>query len=298
MSILVPKVSTLAGSTYVSIRDFIKPFQKVCSNYTFFAEQGGTFTSTQGICYIIPPRAFTTRWGRPINDKITLEVLEVRSKRNLFFLGKPSLSNNQLLDVDLAIDIQIPEQLGKGIHQKLPIRCEVQFPKQQKLGSLQLFEENISKTKSIFSEEEIDWSPSPYSLLIQKNAKDKTLSFHIQQLGTVLLAKKVIQHRKQKPPAMFSVEVKPEMAEMDDMQAFLVFHESDSIVQLRAHRNRFSAFHLPQGARASLLVIGLKQGRFFLYKSLIEKINSELKKAPLKEISERDLTITLKNMIF
>lgn len=28
MSILVPKVATIAGSAYVNIREFIKPFQK------------------------------------------------------------------------------------------------------------------------------------------------------------------------------------------------------------------------------------------------------------------------------
>lgn len=227
-----------------------------------------------------------------------MEILEVRSKRNLFFLGKSSLSNNQLLDVDLAIDLHISEQMGKGIYQQLPIHCEVQFPKQQRLASLSLFEENISKTKSIFAAEEVDWSPSPYSVFIQKTSTEKTLSFNIRQMGTILLAKQRPQPRKQKNLAMYSVEVKPEIAEMDDLQAFLVFHESNSILQLRAHRNRFSAFHLPQGAKATLLVMGLKNGRLFLFKSFIEKINSELEKALLKEISEKDLRITLENMIF
>ncbi len=298
MSILLPTVATSQGSAFVSIREFIKPFQKDRSSYTFLAEQGGVFTSDNGICYTIPPSAFTTRWGRALKDEITLQILEVRSKRNLFFLGKSSLSNNQLLDVDLAINLHIPEQIGKGIFQQLPIRCEVQVPKQQRVASLQLFEENISKTKSIFSEEEVDWSPSPYSVLIEKSFNEKTLNFSIRQMGTVLLAKHRNQNRKLKNLAMFSVEVSPAMSEMEDLQAFLVFHESNSIVALRAHRNRFSAFHLPQGAKATLLVVGLKDGQFFLFKSFIEKINSELKKAPLKEISEKDLRITLENMIF
>lgn len=298
MSIIVPKVTTSSSSAYVNIRDFIKPFQQERLNYAFFAEKGGSFTSANGIRYTIPARAFTTRWGRVIKDKITLEILEVRNKRNLFFLGKSSLSNNQLLDVDLAIDLHIPEQIGKGIYQQLPIHCEVQFPKQQKLTAFQLFEEHISKTKSIFSDEEIDWSPSPYSTLIERHSAGKTLSFNIRQMGSVLLAKQLPKHRKQKQPTMFSVEVNQDMETMDDLKAFLVFHETNSIVQLRAHRNRFSAFHLPKGARATLLVIGLKNGRFFLFKSFIEKINSELKRAPIKEVSEKDLKVTLENMIF
>jgi hypothetical protein len=298
MSILVPKVSTFASSAYLNIRDFIAPFQKPGISFSFDAMKGGYFISASGIRYSIPPMAFTTRYGRPINDKIVLEILEIKSKRALFFLGKSSLSGNHLLDVELAIDIRIPEQLGKGIYQQLPIHCEVAFPKQQRLAGIQLYEEHISRTKSIFSTEEVDWNPSKYSVLIEKTPSEKVLSFNISQMGTLLLGKQRLNSWKLKKLTMFSVEVDQEKEELDDLCAFLVFHDTNSIVQLRSHRNRFSAFHLPPGEKATLLVLGLKNGRFYMFKSFIEKLSSELKKAPLKEISEKDLSTTLKNMIF
>lgn len=284
---VIPKVQTCLGNPYFAMRDFFESLRNDWEEFTVQSKLGASLTTLQGGTLTIPPAALISNNGQPCKKPVTIKLRTVNNKKDLFFMSKSTLSSERLLDVDLLLEIKMISSQQVKVDLAKPIRVEIPYQKTGRPGSLQLFEERTAPTKAMFSNEKLDWKPSQRGVILQRNPNAfRSAQFTLLQEGCYALGKYLTNPKKQpKKNAMLSVVLQDRQLPYDDCQAYLLFHDTNSVVRLHQQRHRFSAFHLPSGKKASLLVIGMKHGTFFAYKALIPAINSQKLKVQLNQIN-------------
>lgn len=295
---VIPKIQTSTGHPFQNIKDFLSvmgplPFTIILDN-----GRGGRFTSPNGFTYNIQPHTFTNLWGNPIEEEITLQIFETNDKRTLFYSDISCTADNQLLDVEWSIDIQLKKLSRVGVRQGLPIRLVLPSGKNKRMADFEIFQEQFAKVNLLEGEQRKEWTSAPVNLFSHRIGQHKEHFFYVSSPGTFLVGKKLRKGRKPKARAMLSVFLKDNAPKLENVRAFLVFHESDTIVHLEAQRGRFSAFHLPKGRKASLILIGLEPHQFYLNRYFLGPLNNTKIEMNLEPVSVHQLQAELQRMIF
>jgi len=298
MTMLVPKIQTLAGQPYQSLNTF---FQSIGPSAYYFSVDnsvGGQFVSPQGFIYEIPAFAFVDSWNQPVSGEVQLRVLEISNKRSLFYAGYSSLSNCSLLDMKYCLELEIVQEPRSGIRLGRFIRLVLPSGKNGRWSDCMVYQKQTAKVHLLQGDIRNIWAPSAIPLLLQKNGMGKEPGFYTAYTGAFMIGKEINKSKKAKKRAMISVVPDQGGPSLSHIQAYLVFHESDTIVQLEEQRGSFSAFHLPKGKKASLLLIGLEKGTFYFYRSFLGSLSNQRIECCLQPINHHQLQAELQRMIF
>lgn len=298
MTLVIPKILTSTGHPFQDIQGFLSAMKPVPYTIIFNNLTGGRFSSPNGFVYEIQPHTFANIWGNPINEEITLEIFETIDKRSLFFSNISCTADNQLLDVDWSVDIQVKKHKDVGVRQRLAIRVLLPIPKNRRWGDLEIFEEQTAKVNFLNAEERKEWTSTSLNLFMHRLGQQKEYFFYVSGPGTYLIGKKLRVGRKPKSRAMLSIFLKEESPRLRNLRAFLIFHESDTIIQLEAQRGRFSAFHLPKGRKASLLLVGLENRHFYFNRYFLGTLSNTKIGIDLQKVTVHQLQAELQRMIF
>jgi hypothetical protein len=259
---------------------------------------GGQWTSPRGFVYVIPAYTFWDPWDRPVQGTVNLQVFELMDKRSLFYAGYSSLSDRCLLDMEYCIDLQIVQKPSAGIRQVAPIRIFLPSGKNTRWSGQEIYQKQRAKVNLLKGNTRSVWTPSNISLLVYKNGAQKEATFYAPGPGVYMVGKEIKKRKKARQRAMISVSLSPGPVRLINVQAYLVLHESDTIVQLEEQRGNFSAFHLPKGKKATLLMLALQKKQFYFYRQFLGALDNQRIEGCLQLISSHQLQAELQRMIF
>lgn len=291
---LVPKVQ----SRYPSLPAFLESMATTAVYFSIDNTVGGQWTSPRGFVYVIPAYTFWDPWDRPVQGTVNLQVFELMDKRSLFYAGYSSLSDRCLLDMEYCIDLQIVQKPSAGIRQVAPIRIFLPSGKNTRWSGQEIYQKQRAKVNLLKGNTRSVWTPSNISLLVYKNGAQKEATFYAPGPGVYMVGKEIKKRKKARQRAMISVSLSPGPVRLINVQAYLVLHESDTIVQLEEQRGNFSAFHLPKGKKATLLMLALQKKQFYFYRQFLGALDNQRIEGCLQLISSHQLQAELQRMIF
>ena len=294
MTMLVPKVQ----SRYPSLPAFLESMATTAVYFSIDNTVGGQWTSPRGFVYVIPAYTFWDPWDRPVQGTVNLQVFELMDKRSLFYAGYSSLSDRCLLDMEYCIDLQIVQKPSAGIRQVAPIRIFLPSGKNTRWSGQEIYQKQRAKVNLLKGNTRSVWTPSDISLLVYKNGAQKEATFYAPGPGVYMVGKEIKKRKKARQRAMISVSLSPGPVRLINVQAYLVLHESDTIVQLEEQRGNFSAFHLPKGKKATLLMLALQKKQFYFYRQFLGALDNQRIEGCLQLISSHQLQAELQRMIF
>lgn len=81
-----------------AMANFLQANAPKAQSFTIDATAGGSFTSTKGIVYTIPPQAFATTDGKTVTGTVDISVREITTPSEMLFSNRPTItSNGQML---------------------------------------------------------------------------------------------------------------------------------------------------------------------------------------------------------
>lgn len=295
---LVPKVQSRTEHPYPSLPAFLESMTTTAAYFSIDNSRGGEWISPRGFVYVIPPYAFVDAWNRPMPGTVSLRVIELMDKRSLFYAGYSSLSDRCLLDMAFCIDLQIVQTPSGGIRQVAAIRVFLPSGKSTRWSDLEIYQKQRAKVHLLKGNTRSVWTPSGIPLLVYKNGMQKEATFYAPEPGAYMVGKKLRKRKKAKQRAMISVALSPGPVRLINVQAYLVLHESDTIVQLEEQRGNFSAFYLPKGKKATLLMLALQKKQFYFYRQFLGALDNQRVEGRLQPLSSHQLQAELQRMIF
>lgn len=295
---LVSKVQSRAEHPYPSLPAFLESMTTTAAYFSMDNSKGGQWTSPRGVVYAIPAYAFVDAWNRPVPGTVNLRVIELMDKRSLFYAGYSSLSDRCLLDMAYCIDLQIVQKPYASIRQVAPIRIFLPSGKSKRWSDLEIYQMESAKVHLLKGHTRSVWTPSGIPLLVYKNGLQKEGTFYAPEPGAYMVGKKLKKRKKAKQRAMISVSLSSEQIRLINVQAYLVLHESDTIVQLEEQRGNFSAFYLPKGKKGTLLMLALQKKQFYFHRQFLGALDNQRVEGRLQPISSHQLQAELQRMIF
>lgn len=295
---LVPKVQTRTEHPFQSLSAFFASIGSSPFSFSVDNAVGGQFVSPNGFVYEVPAFTFANAWNQPVSGTVKIRVTELTDKRSLFYSGYSSLSDRCLLHMLYGIDLQIVQEPQLLIRPVQPICIRLPFGKKVRWSDVGIYEKQAAKVHLLQGGNRSVWARASINLLVHKNGVRKEAYFYTFGPGAYLMGKTIKPNNKAKQRAMISVALDQERPQLSHVRAYLIFHESDAIVQLEEQRGHLSAFHLPKGKKASLLLLGLEQGQFYLHRYFLGPLSNQRIECRLQPISSHRLQVELQRMIF
>lgn len=298
MALLEPTIRTHAGHPYQSLDTFLNSMGPSPFYFSIDNSLGGEFVSPNGFIYQFPASVFTDAWHQPIAGKVRLRSMEIINKRSLFYAGYSAFSDRCLLNMEYCIDLQIVEEAYSGIQLAGTYRVSLPSGKNIRWSEQEIYQKRSAKVNLLKGEARRIWAASNLSLLLHKKESGKRASFFSSSTGAFMIGSKLKKTKRAKQRSMISVVPDQVAAQLTDLRAYLVFHESNTVIQLDKQRGSFAAFHLPKGKKASLLLMGMEKGRFYFHRLFIGSISNQRLECHLQAINNYELQAELQRMIF
>jgi len=298
MTMLVPKVSTRTRHLFQTLDAFFANNRPASFIFSVDNAAGGRFTSPNGFAYEIPALTFVDAQQRPLNGALQVRCQEIFDKRSLFYYGCVTATDRHLLDMECCLDFQVAHRSTTSIQLAHAIRVLLPFGKNSRWLEQSVYEKRTAQTHLLEGGQTQVWARTSVPVMLQKSGLQRRAYVHLFYPGAYLIGERLKRSNKWKQRAMISVVPDLEGPAMANIQAYLIFHESDSIVRLAPQRGQFSAFHLPKDKKASLILLGLERGQFYFYRTFLGPLDNQRIACRLEPVDNHQLQTELQRMIF
>ena len=254
-------VGTSYTRPYRSLADFISINGVKAQTFTVDPSRQTTIIGQKGTRFTFFPYSLVDTQGTIIKQTVELQLKEVFSKEDMILSDKVTTSEDRLLESSGQFWLQAmldgaPLQLKTAVVVELPVRKNLKNP----LG-MKLFQGSMAVTRTFGGSTAFDWKLlSKKPIPINKVAKRKFYKFLINTFNwyncDCFFAKRTAK-------TMVSIRVQQGMKQFDELSAYLVFREANAVSRMYAHGNRFTSFNIPSRKRATVLLLGLKNGQFY-----------------------------------
>jgi len=213
-----------------------------------------------GLRVIILPGSFVDNYGKIVTEKISLELVEIVHKAGMLLAARPTTSRDGVFESAGMFSLTAKKgaellQLIKPIHIEWPINTLHTRP-----AALQMVTLAAASTRPFSTQAEQDWTPffnKPSPVL--KLQGQRWLKFDIDRLGWFSAQQPLAREGLK---SMLSVRYQDQGFE--HKQAFLVFRNHQAVVKLFPYENKFCAFNIPRRAAACVVMLGVKNERYYL----------------------------------
>lgn len=276
MTLIVPKVSAQQKIHFTHFPEFFAALRDKKYTFSFSAREGGAIRTAPGTSYQVPPDAFTSLRGKPVDEQIHLEITEAHNKKDFFLQDRPSLVGGRLMELGFFIQFRIKGGSELGLRQQKGIQCHFTPSTDRGSNQWQLFRESAARTRSLDQDPGFEWAPGMQNLFWQRDTQNKRKgSFYLEEAGSYTVGR-ILSRKKRSAPAMLSIRLNGIPQPLDDCRVYLIYNTANSLVRLTPHRDKFTAFNLVRNQAANLLVLGLKAGEAFFYHTYLPEIDNQM----------------------
>jgi hypothetical protein len=262
--------STIVES-YSSVEDFFLKNEPKIQSYTVDGNTGGNFTTEQGTKVVIPPNAFTTLDGVPINGEIKIQFRDVYKRSDLVLSNRPTMTAagmplktaGAFYFKATANNVYITLTSGKSV-------------KVEQLASLTGGHDTTDNMKAYIQQDSatVDgtknsvttWTPTPFQSVTN------SIFGYIYNLNKLFSPNSSpICHCSTSCPAYYNTPL-TSLTLLTDADftayspvAFLIFKDINAIVGVPRRTSDFKYDYAPQGLACTLAVFGVKDGVLYSY---------------------------------
>lgn len=282
-----PVVRTLNGSPYKVLDEFFIQHGKKPQLFRINPLRRTTIVGEQGLRLTFFPFSFCDLFGQPIEEEVTLQLVETGTRREMIFANKYTFSEDRLLEAGGMFYLQAysqrgPLELCQPIAVELPVRERLRNPL-----AMRLFAGSTSSTRPYSADRSFDWKlVSDKVIKVKKQGGRKFFSFELASFNWYTCAHRFARRSRQ---SMFSIKTVFPVREMEDQVALLIFRHVNAVVRLYPGQHTFTVFNVPDRMQARALTIGLYQGQMFVGVEEIEHTSGRLIHVSMTPVSEAEL---------
>ena len=200
------------------------------------------------------------RSGESPRSPRSLELVEIVHKAGMLLAARPTTSRDGVFESAGMFSLTAKKgaellELIKPIHIEWPINTLHTRP-----AALQMVTLAAASTRPFSTQAEQDWTPffnKPSPVL--KLQGQRWLKFDIDRLGWFSAQQPLAREGLK---SMLSVRYQDQGFE--HKQAFLEFRNHQAVVKLFPYENKFCAFNIPRRAAACVVMLGVKNERYYL----------------------------------
>lgn len=280
-------VRTLKGSPFQTFAEFFDQNGVRAQRYRIDAGRQTVLVGDKGTRLTLPAFSLLDISGRIVSGEVEVRLTEIFSRSEMVLSNMVSTSEDRLLESGGQILVQAIQD-----HQMLELRqpIRVELPVSPALNNplaMRLFEGGTAKTRAFRSARSFDWKQvSRRTIPVVKIGKYKYFRFLLQKFRWINCD---YFCAKRSNRTMVTAHYHCEEEVLDDMAAFLVFHEFNAVARMYPAGNRFSSFNIPTGQSATVLLLGLKAGQLYLGATRIDRTSNQLLGVEMYAVEEPEM---------
>jgi hypothetical protein len=284
-------VRAYQGSPYRTFEEFFSKNGVQSQVFSINPCRRSTLVGEKGTRLTVFPFSLVDALGRPVEGEVEISLKEVFSKKEMVLSNRVTTSEDRLLESGGQIFVQAfqsgrPLQLSGPMAVELPLRNRLRNP----LG-MRLFKGAVSITRAFRSGRDFDWemvSNKPVNIRVLNGSK--YFAFNLTEFNwwncDYFFAKKGAR-------TMVSARCVSQIEEFDDLTAFLVFRDTNSVARMYPGEHSFTSFNIPLKLAAAVVMMGIYDGQLFLGTCEIDQTSNKLLHVRMGPVTEEEL---LKNL--
>lgn len=283
-----PKVRTIKGSPFPSVEILLRRLETPAQYFEVDPTRKSTIVGASGTRLTIFPQSFCDSQDRILDKPASLQLREVFSRKDILLSNKMTTSENRLLEsagqlwLSASYEGQVLD-LVYPIGVDLPVKSGLRNPL-----AVRLFSGGAASTHSISPKVSFDWRQvDKKNLPITHIANKKYYRFWLYQFNWINCNNSI---SRRKGRSMVSAKAVSRVEEFDDLMAFLVLSNSQSMARMHRTNDHFTAFNIPSKLSAKVLMIGLHQGIIYFGLKEIEKTTNSLVYVRMEPVSLNGLS--------
>ncbi len=277
----------LRGNAPLLLNNFFAEKENETRTYSIDAARLTIIVGKHGMRFTFQPLSFCDKEGNPVKGEVQIHLREVFEKGEMVLSNRMSSSEDRLLESAgqfwlFATQNRQPLELTKPIFVEFPVHPALTNP-----VAVRLFCGSFSTVLPFNAQQIFDWKlMSDKHLRIRKISGKKYFQFEINEFNWYSCQ---YFFAKRSALTMVSAKCVTDVDTFDDQSAFLVFRDIRSVARMYFSGNRFTAFNIPVGLAASVIIIALKDQQLFFGAQRLESIVSRLVPMTLEPLSESQL---------
>ncbi len=289
------KVRTLEGSPYRSLEEFLQKHGPRPQVFSVYAAQENTIVGRAGTRLSFPAHALRHPNGQAVEGEIELHLTEVFGPAAMMLSNRSSTSEDRLLESSGQIQIYAyqngsPLVLEEALQVELPVPEDLRNP----LG-MRLFEARHATVQAFPERKRFDWRLTETPMVhIRKLNGRKYYVFQIHRFNSYECAGWLPVRRKTR--VMVSVRPIIGTDKMDGELAFLSFPGLNTVVRMYRGGSAFTAFNIPAGLTAEVLILGIRGGQLYLGRNRFNQAKDKVANVYLRPCAEVDILEVLQTI--
>ncbi|MEN0006546.1 MAG: hypothetical protein AAF798_20505 [Bacteroidota bacterium] len=274
------------------LADLLKNKGIQVQRFSWNPEQTRTFIGKEQTKITLPAHAIENTIKESATDAVTLELVELYTKSSMLFAGRTSTSDDRILHNYGQLFIQLyHKQVPLRLIKPITIQLQEQTLKKDALEE-RLYRSGTTTTRSFSGQAGVDWKQSDSPILRAAMGKLKySFRFQLQKLGWVQCAAPLPAQSKQ---VMVSARYRSDAGPLDEKVAFLLFDKYQAMASMYPQNRHFSAFNIPAGQKATIIILGRRKSMYFFGKQSTDKTTNTSFEIPLERHSIQQLFTNLK----
>ncbi|MFN7115895.1 MAG: hypothetical protein ACK4TA_03800 [Saprospiraceae bacterium] len=286
---MLTRSTPVTGTLLDNSRTLLRDFRATPSVQAFYidATRLTMLISKAGIRFTFAPLSFQTLSGETVYGEVQILLEEVFHKEDIILSNRLTTSEDRLLETGGQFSIHafqegVPLQLAIPIGVEMPI-----LPRFSHTLSMRLFVGSLSSTLTSVAGKVFDWKMVVDKYLkVNKISKKKYFYFYITELNWFACS---TFYAKRTPRTMVSARCSSPIEDLDELAAYLVFNELNSVTRMYPNGNRFTGVNIPANQAASIIMIGCRQGEWFYGSHKMDKTSSQQVTVKLEPVIETQL---------
>lgn len=245
-----------------------------------------TLVGRRGTRLTISPNSFSDAAGWPAQENVHLKLREIFSRPEMILAGLTNTSEDRILESagQLLLEARSGDSelfLTSPIAVDLPLQPGLNNP----LAS-QLFSGGVSQTSSFNSGVRFDWKPAnKKSIQLKTLGERKYLHFYVETLNWWNCTSFFRRRRR----TMLSVRWSTDDLPVDDLAAFLVFRDFNTVVRMYPGRHGFSSWNIPEDLEARTILLGYSGNKMLVGRSVWAFTSSQPLHIDMRVSAEEDI---------
>lgn len=275
------------SSPYRNLSNFFHSQRAPLQSFVINNQTATTITGEQGTTISLQSNSLLDIDNQSVRGDINIQLREVRSKADMVFSDLPSTSEDRLLETGGAFYLDIhqsylPLRLQYPLSVSIPLSPTISNP-----VALKLYQGvQIIGTSNIMTN--IDWKMvSKEHLSLENYSGLNVIRTQLHELHWNNIAYSYKGSKSNRS----MLRVQPQLGgdSLQEIKAFLVFKNINSVARLYAHRGYFSLYNVPQNQAFTVIMIGKSKRRFYYGQISISELVNQVYAIPLQNIKEEEL---------
>ncbi len=285
---------TGAINAQMLLHNFFNETEPQARDFTIDASRMTIIVGTQGIRFSFQPFSFQDLTGQPVRGEVQLQLREIFRKGDMILANRMATSEDRLLECAgqfglFAFQNGLPLETTQPITVEVPVHYGLVNP-----VGMRLFVGSHSTVLPYDAEKIFDWKlVNDKPLKIKKLHGKKYFQFTISEFNWYGCQ---CFYAKKSGRAMVSARYLSDLEDFDDQAAFLVFQDIQSVARMYLSGQRFTAFNMPTGLSATVVIIAVKERQLYLGIHAINNLSSQLVQVPAVPLSVQQLLGTLQEL--